>query len=107
MLNAENEVYTARRAYANAEHDLGTAYVRTHAAMYQLGSQLGVSRIDASANEAAGWEQGDDAPMRCPVMVAEVVASDRSELDARAQRMATSVPVPASPATAPVAPRKP
>ena len=103
LLNAENEVYTARRAYANAEHDLGTAYVRAHAAMYQLGSQLGVSRIDAAANEAAGWDQGNDAPVRCPVMVAEVVASDRSELDARAQRMATNVPVPA----APVAPRKP
>ena len=108
LLNAENEVYTARRAYANAEHDLSTAFVRTHAAMYQLGSQLGVSRIDAAANEAAGWEQGDDAPLRCPVMVAEVVATDRSELDARAQRMATSVPLPPPPAApAPVAPRRP
>ena len=32
LLNAENELYTARRAYANAEYDLGFAYARTHAA---------------------------------------------------------------------------
>ncbi len=105
LLNAENEVYTARRAYANAEYDLGVAYVRTHAAMYQLSAQLGVSRIDAQANDAAGWEQGNDAPLRCPLLVAEAVALDRNELDARAQRMATSAPP--VPAAAPAAPRKP
>ena len=108
LLNAENEVYTARRAYANAEYDLGVAYVRTHAAMYQLSAQLGVSRIDTPANDAAGWEQGNDAPLRCPLLVAEVIGLDRSELDARAQRMATSAPPgPTAPAAAPAVPRKP
>ena len=103
MLNAENEVYTARRAYANAEYDLGFAYARTHAAMYQLGAQLGVSRVNNVANDAAGWEQGDDAPTRCPVIVAEVLATDRGELDSRAQKLAASTPLP-TPAAAPVAP---
>ena len=108
LLNAENEVYTARRAYANAEYDLGIAYVRAHAAMFQLGTQLGVSRIDTPANDAAGWDQGADAPLRCPQLVAEVAALDRSELDARAQRMATSAPpVPTPPVAAPIMPRKP
>ena len=65
VLNAENELYTAKRAYANAEHDLALAYVRTHASMNQLGSQLGLSRADAAANEAAAWAQGEDAPARC------------------------------------------
>ena len=105
LLNAENEVYTARRAYANAEYDLGVAYVRTHAAVFQLSAQLGVSRIDTPANDAAGWQQGSDAPLRCPLLVAEVVALDRNELDARAQRMATSAPP--VPAATPAAPRKP
>jgi adhesin transport system outer membrane protein len=103
LLNAENEVYTARRAYANAEYDLGFAYARTHAAMYQLGAQLGVSRVNNVANDAAGWEQGDDAPTRCPVIVAEVLATDRGELDSRAQKLAASTPLP-TPAAAPVAP---
>ena len=99
LLNAENELYTARRAYANAEYDLGLAYARTHAAMNQLGTQLGVSRSLTSVNEAAGWSQGDDAPSRCPVVMAEVVVTDRSELDARAQRLAATAPVVAPAAT--------
>ena len=122
LLNAENEVYTARRAYANAEHDLGFAYVRAHAALDQLGATLGISRADNAASDAAGWSQGDDAPTRCPVIMAEVSSVDHSELDARAQKMAASAPVPATvrPATAapqpaspstpppaPMAPRKP
>jgi outer membrane protein, adhesin transport system len=37
LLNAENELYTAQRAYANAEYDLHIAYARAHAAMSQLG----------------------------------------------------------------------
>ena len=113
LLNAENELYTARRAYANAEYDLGFAYARTHAAMYQLGSQLGVSRVDNVANDASGWEQGDDAPTRCPVIVAETTSTDHSELDARAQKLAESAPPvpPARPApagqTAPLLPSQP
>jgi len=108
LLNAENELYTARRAYANAEYDLGFAYARTHAAMYQLGSQLGVSRVDSVANEASGWDQGADAPTRCPVIVAEVVAIDHNELDARAQKLAESAPRPVPVAPAASAPaRKP
>jgi outer membrane protein, adhesin transport system len=105
LLNAENELYTARRAYANAEYDLGLAYARTHAAMNQLGTQLGVSRSLTPANEAAGWAQGDDAPTRCPVMVSEVLATDRGELDARAERLAASAPPAPAAASAPV--RKP
>ena len=110
LLNAENELYTARRSYANAEYDLGLAYARTHAAMNQLGTQLGVSRTLTSANEAAGWAQGEDAPSRCPVMMADVVATDRAELDARAQRLAATAPVVAPapvPAAAPAPVRKP
>jgi adhesin transport system outer membrane protein len=109
LLNAENELYTARRAYANAEYDLGFAYARTHAAMYQLGAQLGVSRVDNTANDASGWEQGEDAPTRCPVIVTEVMTTDHSELDARAQRLAATAPQPAAlpPAPPASAPRRP
>jgi outer membrane protein, adhesin transport system len=104
LLNAENEVYTARRAYANAEYDLGFAFARTHAAMNQLSAQLGVAQIDNVANDASGWDQGDDAPTRCPVLVAEVIAVDHDELDARAARMAESAPKPVSrvPADTPI-----
>ena len=104
LLNAENEVYTARRAYANAEYDLGFAYARTHAALDQLGTTLGISRAGNVANDAAGWSQGADAPTRCPVIVAEVMNVDPGELDARAQKLAEITPaLPLRPAAAPPA----
>jgi adhesin transport system outer membrane protein len=98
LLNAENEVYTAKRSYANAEFDLGIAYARTHAAMNQLMAQLGVARVDvAAANAAANWAAGDDLPGRCPILSAAVPATDFNELDARARAIAASVaPAPAA-----------
>ena len=91
LLNAENEVYTAKRAYANAEFDLGTAYARTHAAMNQLGARLGIARVDTVAADAAGWAAGDDVPGRCPVVVSQITSTDRAVLDERAKSIAASV----------------
>ncbi len=102
LLNAENEVYTAQRAYANAEYDLAIAYVRTFAAMNQLTTLLGIARVDNAATEIASWSVGDDAPTRCPVLTVEVPTINREELDARAQRIAASAPPP--PAPVPAAP---
>ena len=108
LLNAENEVYTARRAYANAEYDLALAYARTHAALDELAVTVGVARADNVATDAAGWSQGDDAPTRCPVIVAETINVDHQELDARARALADSTPLPAVPLVTPLAPvRKP
>lgn len=94
LLNAENEVYTARRAYANAEVDLALAHARTQAALSQLATQLGIARTDRAAEEAAGWTAGDDAPGRCPADIVEIRASDRAALDARAEGMAKNAPQP-------------
>ena len=92
LLNAENEVYTARRSYTNAEYDRAVAYARTHAAMTQLTRQLGVARADKAAEDAANWSAGDDAPTRCPADTVQVAAVDTAVLDQR-------VPTTASPAT--------
>ncbi len=88
LLNAENELYTARRAYANAEHDLGTAFARTQAALQQLTMQLGLRRIDTDAQAPSGWTASGDEPGRCPSEAISVPAIDRSDLDARAKRLA-------------------
>ncbi len=66
LLNAENELYTARRAYANAEYDRALAFARTHASMSQLSAQLGLARPASLNDEAGGWNPGEDAPARCP-----------------------------------------
>ena len=92
LLNAENELYTARRAYANAEADLLLAQARTLAATQRLSVQLGLTRNDAGA-APAGWGTGAEAPTRCPALIADAWGSvSRSELDARAQRLVQSAP---------------
>ncbi len=109
LLNAENELYTARRAYANAEYDLQLAYARTHAGTNTLVSTLGLTRTDDGTGElAANWQAADDAAQRCPASSVTVVTTSRDQLDARARGLASpavpaAVPAPAVSAK-PVAP---
>jgi outer membrane protein, adhesin transport system len=104
LLNAENEVYTAKRAYALAQADRDTAIVRTHAGMGTLVKALGLARPDtqALAPESAGWEAGGDAVSRCPLAPTEVAGVSRADLDAQARAMA--VPAPALLPNTPTAP---
>ena len=95
LLNAENELYTARRAYANAEYDRALAYARTQAGMTQLTSQLGIARVDTQAGDAAGWSAGNDAPVRCPVVA---MTASTVDFNALAQRVPGAVVEPAAPA---------
>jgi len=86
LLNSENELYTAKRSYANADFDLSIAYARTHAAMDQLAVQLGLARRDAAAEtppEAQEWGVGDDAPARCPAVTIDSPVIDLIALDRR------------------------
>jgi adhesin transport system outer membrane protein len=93
VLNAENEVYTARRAYANAEYDLLTAQARTLASMQRLSTQLGLTRPSAAEEAPTDWAAGDDVPSRCPALAIEALGTTgRSELDARAQRLIQQAP---------------
>jgi adhesin transport system outer membrane protein len=93
LLNAENEVYTARRAHANAQADLVVAQLRTLAATQRLTRQLGLARPeDPAAQEAAAWSADADAPSRCPASVAELATTPRSELDSRAQQLLRNAP---------------
>lgn len=105
LLNAENELYTARRALANTQVDLLLAQARTLAATQRLSVQLGLAPADIGVAPPSGWTAGDDAPVRCPSLVAQAQAgASRSELDARAQRlvqMAPSAPAAAAPAPRP------
>ena len=97
LLNAENEVYTARRAYANAEYDRALAFARTHAGMSQLTTRLGLARAEVGA-DTAGWAAGADAPQRCPALTVDVVGANVAELDKR---------VPVAPPLAPASPAVP
>lgn len=92
LLNAENELYTARRALANAEFDLGLASVRTHASMSQLGTTLGLRQAETAEN-TQNWSAGEDAPTRCPSYATEVSATPRAVLDQRVQGATLAAPV--------------
>ncbi len=104
LLNAENELYTAKRSYANAEYDLGISYARAHAAMNQLLAQLGLARPTPNEPAADNWSAGQDAPGRCPTTALPQATTARADLDARAERIVASVP--AAPAPKPVEPKK-
>jgi adhesin transport system outer membrane protein len=103
LLNAENELYTAKRSYANAEADLQLAYARTQAAKQNLTTVLGISRDDEGNQDLVkDWQSADEAAQRCPVTSVEVPPTSHDELDARARKMAggaLAAPV-AAPSTA-------
>jgi outer membrane protein, adhesin transport system len=103
LLNAENEVFTARRAYANAEHDLLIAQARTLAWSQRLTSQLGLKRMEAQGLEVTNFAAGEDVPSRCPSLMYEPMdAVARTELDRRAAQLVQNAPQPpAAPASAP------
>ncbi len=104
LLNAENELYTAKRAYAIAAYDHEIAQVRTFAGMGNLVATLGLSRSEAGglANEAANWSAGEDAASRCPLSPTEMAGASMEELNARVRTLA-----PAAPAAVPTPPAAP
>ena len=105
LLNAENELYTAKRSYANAESDLQLAYARTQAARHSLTSTLGLSReADGTQELVQDWQAADDAAQRCPVTAIDVKATSLGELDARARKLAVPTLTPAPVVAAPSAP---
>jgi adhesin transport system outer membrane protein len=103
VLNAENELYSARRAWISAEHDLAIAKARTHASMSSLVGVLGLARAgNEEVPDAANWQPGEDVASRCPLGPTELALTPRSELDARArsQLATTGNGIALSPATA-------
>ena len=105
LLNAENELYTARRSYANADFDLAIAYARTHASINQLTVQLGLVRGDRGDNsaeppaDANDWTVGEDGPTRCPVVPVDIMVIDTAALDQRAAAgVSGTAPQPLAPA---------
>jgi adhesin transport system outer membrane protein len=102
LLNSENELYTARRSYTNADYDLGIAYARTQAAIQRLSMQLGLTRGNDTPEapaESDNWEMGDDGPTRCPTLAIEMREMDLKRLDQRAA--AITSPTTAAPAAMP------
>lgn len=84
LLNAENELFEAKRLYINTVNDLSVAYLKTH---YQTGSilnVLGLSRY--AANDAplpAAGEATGEGLATCPAEAPGQYKPDREKLDSR------------------------
>ncbi|GAB4564189.1 MAG: hypothetical protein Tsb007_33240 [Rhizobacter sp.] len=106
LLNSENELYTAKRSYANAEYDLGIAYARTQAAVNRLGVQLGLTRGEGAPEapaETEQWAIGEDGPTRCPEVAIEMETIDIDALNKRAAGLSPITPATPAVSSVPLA----
>jgi adhesin transport system outer membrane protein len=88
LLDTENELFQAKRAYVNADHDLLIAQARSHASLGNLLQALELSRV--ARDEIAGpsnWTAEGDAAEQCPADGPMVSAVDKAALNARAAEL--------------------
>ena len=93
LLNAENELYTARRALTNAQFDHAVAQARTLAAMQRLTRELGL-KVPAEQPMPGEDEarMAEDLPARCPAEVVQLQTAGREALDDRAAKLIQAAP---------------
>ena len=84
LLNAENELFEARRAFLNASHDLAIAYARTHAQMGTILQALGISRYKSDKVQSPMDTKVDVGYASCPTAAPTPYVPDRRMLDQRA-----------------------
>lgn len=88
LLDTENELFQARRAYVNGEYDLAIAEARTQAGFGNLMATLGLSRVSQETlPDTANWDAGSDKPEFCPPEAPALYAEDKAALDARARQL--------------------
>lgn len=86
VLDTENELFQARRAYTNAEYDLHIAYARTHAGMGTLFSALGLSRLPIEKLPDLGRDEANNVE-GCPAEGPDIYIADKKALNERAQEL--------------------
>lgn len=105
LLDTENELFEARRAYTNGSHDLTLAHARVVASMGTLVTSLGLVEQGVDALPDLGSSDGDDSASRCAAEAPAVYGVDKAALDARAtelakQSLSVTQPAPAVPGNA-------
>ena len=103
LLDTENELFQARRAYVNAVNDHGIAYARTYAAMGTLLQTLSLRRVEIPPIEALGEDRYEvDPATACPPEAPKMFKVNKEEAVERALA-ANPLPVPA-PVETPIKP---
>lgn len=97
LLDTENELFQAKRSFANAEYDLLYAYARTHAGMGSLYSALGIAQQDAGPLPKMDTHNDkEDAAQNCPLDTNDLYFVNKEALNARASEQLGLAPTPAT-----------
>ncbi|MDO9194416.1 MAG: TolC family outer membrane protein, partial [Undibacterium sp.] len=85
LLDTENELFQAKRAFSNSEYDLLLAYARTHAGMGTLYSALGLTRQDVgNVMNQNSQDDAADLSQNCPLEAPQLYLVNKEALNARA-----------------------
>lgn len=104
LLDTENELFQARRAYVNAQYDLSIARARAHAAQGSLLKTVGLNRLEAQADEDPNADPAAaDVAAACPTEVPVPVVSDKAGVATRVAAANPALRAAPTPAAAPVA----
>ncbi len=85
VLDTENELFQAKRAYVNSEFDLSVAYARTNAGMGTLFSSLGLAR--QAVSKLPDIAESGEAATGCPPLGPDSYVVDKDSLNARAEQL--------------------
>lgn len=108
LLDTENELFQARRAYANADADLAIAYARVQAGTGNMLPALQLKKPEtADAPDLGNWQSSPDAPEYCPPEAPLPLQTDKSALDTRALKLLPTPPSEPAPNGAVPTPRDP
>lgn len=84
LLDTENELFQAKRAFANAEFDLYFAYARTHAGIGQLQSTLELENILAKNEKLSNQSELAEYSSVCPAEAPTLYVANKENLNQRA-----------------------
>ncbi len=85
LLDTENELFQARRAYVIAVYDRGIAFARTHAAIGTLLQALSLNHIETPSIAEMGDDRFEvDPATACPAEAPSMMVVDKAEAAARA-----------------------
>jgi adhesin transport system outer membrane protein len=85
LLDTENELFQARRAYVIAVYDRGIAFARTHAAIGTLLQALSLNHVETPSIAEMGDDRYEvDPATACPAEAPSMMVVDKAEAAARA-----------------------
>jgi outer membrane protein, adhesin transport system len=107
LLDTENELFEARRAYTNALQDHFYAYARTQAGMGKLRQQLGLQHLEVEGLSDQSEVAEFDAATTCPPEGDLTTSVDKEKIFADALKARPELLPPTSPAAPVPPPAKP